>query len=44
MAGWRRAGFVLREGQPVVGKWLGEGPAPAGLARDWHLTEADADE
>ena len=44
MAGWRRAGFVLREGQPVVGKWLGDAPAPAGLARDWHLTEADADE
>ena len=44
MAGWRRAGFVLREGQPVVGKWLGASPAPAGLARDWHLTEADADE
>ena len=44
MAGWRRAGFVLRESQPVVGKWLGEGPAPAALAQDWHLTESDADE
>ncbi len=44
MAGWRRAGFVLREGQPVVGKWLGAGPAPLDLAQGWHLTEADADE
>ncbi|HKR76930.1 MAG TPA: hypothetical protein VJR95_09705 [Rhodanobacter sp.] len=44
MAGWRRAGFILREGQPVVGKWLGDATVPAELARDWHLTEADADE
>lgn len=44
MAGWRRAGFVLREGQPVIGKWIGGDPAPVGLAQAWHLTEADADE
>lgn len=44
MADWRRAGFVQREGQPVIGKWIGTDPAPADLAPDWHLTEADADE
>lgn len=44
VVGWRRAGFVLREGQPVVGKWLGDAAVTAELARDWHLTEADADE
>lgn len=44
LAGWRRAGFVHRDSRPVVGKWLGDGPAPAGLARDWYLTAADEDE
>lgn len=44
MAGWRRAGFVPREGQPVVGKWIGADPAPVDLAQGWHLTEADSDE
>lgn len=45
LAGWRRAGFVPRDSQPVVGKWLGEGgPTAAELARDWYLTPADEDE
>jgi GNAT superfamily N-acetyltransferase len=45
LAGWRRAGFVARDSQPVVGKWLGEGgPTPAELAQDWYLTPADEDE
>ncbi|HEV2622901.1 MAG TPA: GNAT family N-acetyltransferase [Frateuria sp.] len=45
LAGWRRAGFVPRDSQPVVGKWLGEGgPSPAELAQGWHLTSADEDE
>lgn len=45
VAGWLRAGFVPREGQPVVGKWLGAaGPTPAELAQDWFLTVGDEDE
>lgn len=45
LAGWRRAGFVPRERQPVVGKWLGDGgPCPSELARTWYLTPADEDE
>lgn len=45
LAGWRRAGFVPRDHQPVVGKWLGDGgPSPSELARDWYLTSADEDE
>lgn len=44
LAGWRRAGFVPREGQPVVGKWLGAGPAPEELTAHWFLSNLDEDE
>lgn len=45
LAGWRRAGFVARDRQPVVGKWLGTGgPTPTELAQDAYLTPADEDE
>ncbi|GAB3786294.1 hypothetical protein [Dyella agri] len=44
LAGWQRAGFVCRDSQPVVGKWLGGGPAPAAMAQDWYLTAGDEDE
>jgi len=44
LAGWRRAGFVHRDSQPVVGRWLGDGPAPAEFGKDWYLTAGDEDE
>lgn len=44
LTGWQRAGFVPRNRQPVVGRWLGDNPPTDDLARDWFLTEADEDE
>jgi hypothetical protein len=45
LSGWLAAGFVEREGQPIVGRWLHEhGTAGAQQWADFHLTAADEDE
>jgi hypothetical protein len=45
LSGWLAAGFVAREGQPIVGRWLHENEtAGAQEWADFHLTAADEDE
>lgn len=42
--GWRRAGFAVREAQPVIAKWLAADPPDLNHGEPWFLTEADEDE
>lgn len=41
---WQSAGFVARESQPAIAKWLDHEPAGTNPDRPWFLTEADEDE